>query len=105
MKTVTKAAAPSASISHQALTGAPYPVLEDLFDHVPDTAFFVKDRQGRYIAVNQSLVLRVGLQDKTELLGRTVTEIFPAGLAEQYRVQDAEVLNQGKPVIDRLELH
>ncbi len=105
MKTVTKAAAPSASISHQALTGAPYPVLEDLFNHVPDTAFFVKDRQGRYIAVNQSLVLRVGLQDKTELLGRTVTEIFPAGLAEQYRVQDAEVLNQGKPVIDRLELH
>jgi PAS domain S-box-containing protein len=87
------------------LASAPYPLLEELFDHVPDTAFFVKDREGRYMAVNQSLVLRVGRKDKSELIGRTVAEVFPASLAEQYRVQDAAVLKSGRPVFDRLELH
>jgi AraC-like DNA-binding protein len=103
VKTVTKPGSTPPPL--HSLVGVPYAVLEDLFDHVPDTAFFVKDRQGRYIACNQSLVLRVGLLDKAALLGRTVTEIFPTVLAEQYRVQDAEVLSAGKPVIDRLELH
>jgi PAS domain S-box-containing protein len=105
VKTVTKPGVTPISLPLQALVGVPYPILEDLFDRVRDTAFFVKDRHGRYVACNQSLVGRVGLKDKAELIGRTVTEIFPSGLAEQYRIQDAEVLNAGKPVIDRLELH
>jgi PAS domain S-box-containing protein len=105
VKTVTKPGVAPISRSLHALIGVPYPILEDLFDHLPDTAFFVKDPHGRYVACNQSLVGRIGLKDKAELIGRTVTEIFPSGLAEQYRVQDAEVLHAGKSVIDRLELH
>ena len=31
------------------------PVLELLFDEASDVAFFVKDRDGRYLSVNQSL--------------------------------------------------
>jgi PAS domain-containing protein len=98
VKTVTKPGVTPISQPLQALVGVPYPILEDLFDRVRDTAFFVKDRHGRYVACNQSLVGRVGLKDKAELIGRTVTEIFPSGLAEQYRIQDAAVLNAGKPV-------
>ena len=45
-------------------------IIEQLFDHVPDTAFFIKDARGRYLAVNQSLVERCGCRDKKELLGR-----------------------------------
>ena len=33
-------------------------ILESLFDQVPDVAFFVKDTEGRYTAVNDSLVER-----------------------------------------------
>jgi PAS domain S-box-containing protein len=80
-------------------------IIEQLFDHVPDTAFFIKDARGRYIAVNQSLVDRCGLRDKRELLGRLVREVFPKELAELYASQDQSVLRTGRSVIDHLELH
>jgi hypothetical protein len=36
-------------------------LLERLFDRSQDVAFFVKDAAGRYVAVNESLVARHGL--------------------------------------------
>lgn len=93
-------------------TSAPSPrlppelaALAELFEHVPEVAFFVKDRTGRYSAVNQSLVERVGLSHKHELLGRHVREVFPAEFAERFAAQDATVLRSGRPIRDRLELH
>jgi PAS domain S-box-containing protein len=80
-------------------------IIEQLFDHVPETAFFLKDSQGRYLAVNQSLVDRCGLQEKQQLIGRHVRELFPKDLAELYAAQDQAVLRTGHPVIDHLELH
>jgi PAS domain S-box-containing protein len=80
-------------------------VIEQLFDHVPETVFFLKDQHGRYLAVNQSLVERCGLRDKRDLLGRHVREIFPKELADLYATQDNLVLRTGRPIIDHLELH
>jgi PAS domain S-box-containing protein len=80
-------------------------ILEQLFDHLPETAFFLKDTQGRYLAVNQSLVERCGLRFKRDLIGRHVRDIFPAPLATRYAAQDHSVLRTGRPIIDRLELH
>jgi PAS domain S-box-containing protein len=80
-------------------------MMEQLFDHVPDTAFFLKDTLGRYLAVNQSLAERCGFRLKSELVGRHVREIFPPELAERYAAQDELVLRTGRSIIDRLELH
>jgi PAS domain S-box-containing protein len=96
--------------SHSRLEGLPSPlaelvVIEQLFDHVPEIVFFVKDNSGRYVAVNQSLVDRCGLHEKRELLGRHVRNIFPKELAERYTKQDEAVLRKGQMIIDRLELH
>ena len=41
-------------------------LLEDLFDHIADVAFFVKDAEGRYVTVNESLVARHGLATKSQ---------------------------------------
>jgi PAS domain S-box-containing protein len=76
-----------------------------LFDGMPDTVFFVKDAQGRYLEVNQTLVERCGLRSKSELLGRTVGEVFPGELANSYARQDREVLRHGRTIQNRLELH
>ena len=80
-------------------------VVAELFKNVPDTAFFVKDLEGRYVLCNQSLVERCGLSEATELVGRHVRDIFPAELGERYAAQDQQVLRTGRPLIDRLELH
>jgi AraC-like DNA-binding protein len=52
-------------------------IIEQLFDHIPDTVFFLKDVSGRYVAVNQSLVERCGLSDKKQLIGKRVHDVFP----------------------------
>jgi len=79
--------------------------LRQLFEHIPDTVFFAKDRDGRYLAVNEALARRCGLQDTDGAAGRTVTDLFPSELAERYAAQDAAVLRSGRPILDRLELH
>jgi AraC-like DNA-binding protein len=78
---------------------------EALFDGIPDVVFFMKDRDGRYTSVNETLVLRCGRQHKRELLGRTPLDVFPAPLAQSYAAQDQRVVRSGEPIVDHLELH
>jgi PAS domain S-box-containing protein len=80
-------------------------IIEQLFDHVPETAFFLKDSHGRYLAVNQSLVERCGVQTKTDLIGRQPRDVYPSELGRLYETQDQTVLRTGRPIIDHLEMH
>ena len=80
-------------------------LLEDLFDHVADVAFFVKDTEGRYVTVNESLVARHGLAAKSQVVGRRPRDICPGDFGGIPSQQDAAVLRTGKPIIEHLELH
>lgn len=79
-------------------------LLEQMFDFVPDTAFFVKDREGRYLAVNNSLIERHGLRRKEQAIGRKPSDICPGEFGRIPSQQDAEVLRNGRPLIDHLEM-
>ena len=79
-------------------------LLEQLFDHTPDIAFFIKDSAGRYIAVNHSLLDRHGLRDKSQMLGRRPCDVCPGDFGRIPSEQDAFVLRTGRPIIERLEL-
>jgi PAS domain S-box-containing protein len=79
--------------------------LVELFDHLDDVAFFVKDAEARYVLVNQSLVRRCGGDSREDLLGRTTEELFPPPLGRRYREQDLAVMSSGRPLAGRLELH
>jgi AraC-like DNA-binding protein/PAS domain-containing protein len=82
------------------------PFLGDaLFDGIEDTVYFVKDREARYVAVNETLAKRCGARTKAELLGRTAREAFPAPLGEGFERQDRAVIRDGAPIHGRLELH
>ena len=78
---------------------------ERIFDDLPNIVFFAKDARGRYTSVNRPLVERCGFTDKSAMLGKRPSEIFPSSMALQYERQDAKVLASGKPVLDQLELH
>jgi PAS domain S-box-containing protein len=79
--------------------------LESLFDALNDVAFFVKDRHGRYLSVNTTLVRRCGLRTKDELVGKTALEVHPAALAQAYMAQDRQVIDSGNALSKHLELH
>lgn len=78
---------------------------EALFDALPDVVFFVKDLQGRYVVVNQTLVQRCGRRHKSALIGRTPAEVFSHPFGQTYVAQDMAVLAGGNDIEDQLELH
>jgi len=83
----------------------PLPLLERLFDALPDVVFFAKDTEGRYTHANQTLVDRLRLTKRAQLVGRRADELFPGGLGDRYRAQDDAVLRGGAEIVGQLELH
>jgi len=80
------------------------PVLELLFDEASDVAFFVKDRDGRYLSVNQSLAERHGFADKQEMIGKRPSDVCPGPFGAVPSERDAKILRTGQPLINHLEM-
>lgn len=78
-------------------------LLETLFDTLWDVVFCIKDREGRYVAVNQSLALRVQAANKQAMIGKQAKDFFPTELARAYDQQDQTVFDTGQAVVDQLE--
>jgi AraC-like DNA-binding protein len=78
---------------------------EELFDHLLDIVYFIKNKEGQYLVVNETLVKRCGLSDKQSLVGKTATEVVGAPLGETFTQQDKKVLSTGRPLLSQLELH
>ncbi len=78
--------------------------IEALFDAVPSVLFFVKDALGRYTHVNQTMLRRLGLRARSEVIGKRADEVYPAGLSASYVAQDARVLS-GEVIENVMELH
>ncbi len=75
-----------------------------LFDHLPGTLFFAKDRQARLMGGNPAFVRRCGFQREEEILGLSDRDIFPPRLAEKYFRDDMTVISSGKPLLGLIEL-
>lgn len=78
--------------------------MEALFDVLPDVVFFVKDSAGRYTHANLTLVRRLGLKKRSEVVGCRTTDLFPAQMGNSYASQDHRVL-QGEVIENQLEVH
>ena len=79
--------------------------VEQLFDCLSDIVFFIKDAAGRYVVVNDTLVSRCGAERKTDLIGKTPSQVLGASLGGGYEKQDRAVLETGEPILNQLELH
>ncbi len=78
--------------------------LQVLFDDLPDAVFFIKDTQGRYTHANLTLVRRLGLSRREDLIGQTPAMLFPPKLGSAYASQDRRVLG-GQAIEHQLEIH
>ena len=67
---------------------------EAILNNIPDIAW-LKDRDSRFIAVNEPFGKACGLAPK-DLVGKTDFECWPKNLAESYRADDTEVIRTGK---------
>lgn len=74
-----------------------------LFDHLPGYSFFVKDRQGRFMALNRRGCEYCGAASEADAIGKTDLDLFPKSRAEEYRADDATVMESGEAIVNRVE--
>ena len=67
-----------------------------LLDNFP-FAVWLKDDQGRFLAVNQALADTVGKASPEQVTGMTIFDIAPADLATRHDAEDRRVTEEGKP--------
>jgi len=77
-------------------------LLRTLIDNLRDYVY-VKDADGRYQVNNLPHARLLGFDTPEQFRGKTVFEVFPAHLAEQYHADDSVVLRTGQALIDREE--
>jgi hypothetical protein len=75
-----------------------------LFDHLPDTYLFVKDREHRFVHVNAALARLNGCRVAREMIGRGDFDYHPPALAAQYVAEDDRVMTRGEALVDQLWL-
>jgi AraC-like DNA-binding protein len=74
-----------------------------LFELLPDVNFFLKDRKGRFIALNLRGREICGITSIREALGKTDAHFFPAARAAEYMADDRKVMETGLPIFNRVE--
>ncbi|MBM3858327.1 MAG: AraC family transcriptional regulator [Verrucomicrobia bacterium] len=75
--------------------------LQQLLDLLPDVAFFMKDRSGRFVFNNQRATESCGVAAAAETIGKTDGDFFSPDRAALYRQQDQQVM-QGTPILNAI---
>jgi len=77
-------------------------LLHTLIDNLPDY-IFVKDAESRFIINNIAHRRILGVKTIEEVIGETDFDFFPEDLARQYYSDEQQILQSGKPLINREE--
>lgn len=77
-------------------------LLRSVIDNVPDF-IQAKDTLGRYILNNQAHTFHLNEKAPSDLLGKTVFDYFPPGMASEYYADDMMVLASGTPIVGKVE--
>ena len=75
---------------------------ERLLDLLPDVAFFMKDRKGRFVMHNRRSCEYCRVSSEAETLGKTDFDFFPEARAKMYVEGDRQVMESGKPILNAI---
>ena len=81
------------------LGGPNLQVCAALFDRSDDVGFYIKDREGRIVALNRRNLEICNIADEWDAVGMRSSDLFPADKAASYMESDLEVLRTGKPLV------
>jgi PAS domain S-box-containing protein len=78
-------------------------LVQILAQSMPDL-IYVKDAECRYVYNNASHLRHLGAASPDEVRGKTVLDVYPAGLAETFYRDERAVIESGRALVDREEL-
>lgn len=71
--------------------------LQTLMDKVPDRIYF-KDLESRFIRNNRAHLMRFGLREPAQILGKTDFDFFPKEHAERTRADELQIIQSGQAI-------
>jgi PAS domain S-box-containing protein len=77
-------------------------LLRTLMDTSPDAIYF-KDVSGHFTRVNKAAAAYYGLTDPAAAIGKSDFDFYPEGQAAGFWADERPVLDQGQPLLNRLE--
>lgn len=75
----------------------------NLLAQLPDVDFFMKDREGRFIAAGPGILRRLNMTEESQIIGKRDHDIHPPRTVEELREDDLQVMKTGKPLINKIE--
>ncbi|HCY41875.1 MAG TPA: hypothetical protein DHV48_11045 [Prolixibacteraceae bacterium] len=78
-------------------------LLRTLINNLP-VAVYIKNREGKKIISNQADWERFGFQDESQILGKTVLELYKGEPGHRYFMDDMQVIQTGETIINREEV-
>src|ERR1039458_7128342 len=73
-------------------------LLEAFLEHIPDNVYF-KDRDSRFVCISRAMADYFGLASPAQALGKTDSDIFSSGHADQALADEQEIMRTGQPKI------
>jgi PAS domain S-box-containing protein len=73
-------------------------LLDQLLTTIPDNIYF-KDRESRFIRINDAMARWVGLGDPQEAVGRTDADFFGEAHAREAHADEQHVMATGEPIV------
>jgi len=101
--TLNKSRMTTAALQQTFLARMDAAALAELFSHLGDVSFFLKDRRGRFMALNRRGCDYCGVANEADAIGRTDRDFFPRRRADSYMRDDETVMTTGKPLYERVE--
>lgn len=77
-------------------------ILESAFAQSPDF-IYVKDRDSRFLAVNNNMATLYHAATTSALLGRSDFDVMPLALAEELYAAEQDMMRSGRPIVDAFE--
>lgn len=101
-KTISRTTVARLQREFLALAGPSMKLMWELSDSFPDIALTVKNREGRIVFTNRFNASISGWTSPADQIGYTSEELYPPDQAAVYAGRDREVLESGKPIVERL---
>ncbi len=66
-------------------------------------SIFIKDKQGRFLLANNAVAKLMGAKSSKEIIGKTDFDYYPKELAEQFKIDEENIINSDKPIYNQKE--
>lgn len=76
----------------------------DLFEHLDDVYFYIKDTHSRWLGCNASNLALFNAVDRSEIIGKSDWDFYPEQIAREIIEDDRRVIETGRPLVDKFEV-